>query len=115
MNRSTKMFAFVVAAILMASSAYAASPWTTEPTYQKKVAGKLDFGVKNFLGGWTALLPCHSACAMNGHKTCPGLCCVKSLGMGVVNAVVYTVGGALHTATFLIPVDVPLPDNGVQF
>ncbi len=114
MMHSTKIMALLVVALLFSSSAFAASPWTTEPTYGKKVAGKLDFGAKNLLGGWIALLPCHSGCAKNHYKTCPGMCCVKSLGTGVMNAVVYTVGGALHTATFFIPVDVPLPNNGVQ-
>ena len=114
MKRSIKIMALLVMAVLFTSSAFAASPWTKEATYGKKVAGKLDFGVKNLLGGWMAVLPCHSRCAMNNHKNCPGVCCAKSLGMGLVNAVVYTVGGALHTATFFIPVDVPLPNDGIQ-
>ena len=115
MKRSTKVMAFMAVCLLLASSAFAASPWTTESTYKGKVAAKLDFGVKNLLGGWTELLPCNSACAKDGHKTCPAMCCAKSLGTGIVNAAIYTVGGAVHTATFLIPVDVPLPNDGVQF
>ena len=29
--------------------------------------------------------------------------------------IINTLGGAIHTATFFIPVDVPLPENGVDF
>ncbi len=115
MKKTLKIAAFVVLAVFAAGTAFAASPWTTETTYTKKVAGKLDFGVKNLLGGWTALLPGKLPCAKNGHKNCPGMCCIKGLGMGLVDAAVYTVGGALHVATFPIPIDVPLPDNGIQF
>ncbi len=114
MKNSLKVFAVLAVALLLsASTASAASPWTMETTYGKKVAGKLDFGVKNLLGGWMAILPCKSGCDVS-KEGCPGMCCAKNLGMGLVNAVVYTVGGALHVVTFPIPVDVPLPNNGIQ-
>ncbi len=114
MKKILTVSVFALLAVFAASTAFAASPWTQETTYAKKVAGKLDFGVKNLFGGWTALLPSQMGCAANNHKNCPGMCCVKSLGTGLVNAVVDTVGGALHVVTFPIPLDVPLPNDGVQ-
>lgn len=102
--------------LLTATSVFAASPWTMEDTYGEKVAGKLDFGVKNLLGGWMAILPCKSGCDMedkNAKPYCP-VVCTKKLVKGLVNSVVYTVGGALHVVTFPVPVDIPLPNNGIQ-
>ena len=115
MKNSLKIFALLAVALLVATSAFAASPWTQETTYAKKVAGKLDYGVKNLLGGWLAILPCSSGCDVdsNAKPYCP-IHCAKKLGMGLVNAVTNTVGGALNVATFPIPVDVPIPHDGIQ-
>ena len=88
---------------------YAASPWTEQQGYVNQMKGKLDFGVKNLLGGWTELL-------RQPVKACQEkACAIRGTGKGILNAVVYTVGGALHTVTFPFTfIDVPLPNNGVQ-
>ena len=116
MKNTLKIAAFVVLAVFAAGTAFAASPWTTEPTYAKKVAGKLDFGIKNLLGGWTAIITGCTKCDRESKEKpyCPILC-TKKLLRGTLNAAVYTVGGAIHTATFPLPMDVPLPNDGVQF
>ncbi len=93
--------------MLAPAMAFAASPWTAAPSYSDKVVQKLDFGLKNLLGGWTEIY----TEPRDAKKA--GTCCIKGLGLGLANAVVYTLGGAIHTATFLIPVDVPLPNNGL--
>ena len=115
MKKSLKIFGLLAIALLIANSAFAASPWTQETTYGKKVAGKLDYGVKNLLGGWLALLPCQSGCDMdkNAKPYCP-IHCAKKLGMGVINAVAYTVGGGLNVATFPVTVDIPILHDGIQ-
>jgi len=91
----------------LTGSAYAgtfeASPWTQEPTYLGKTAQKLGFGFLNITAGWTALFfeP------TNGQNFFVGL------GKGVGLFVTDTVGGILHSATFPIPVDIPLPYGGI--
>ena len=80
------------------------SPWTSENTWADKTIGKLDFGFKNFLGGWTELI---TETKDHDNK-------LEGFGVGLWNTVVYTVGGVLHLATFPVPVDVPLPDGGVE-
>ena len=115
MKKSFKLLTLLAVAMLIATTAFAASPWTQADTYADKVRGKLDFGMKNLLGGWTAIFPCSNGCKMKSDNGgCPSVCCVKNMGMGIVNAITYTVGGALHVVTFPIPVDVPLPGDGVQ-
>jgi len=117
MKNSFKIFALLAVALMIATSAFAASAWTQEDTYGKKVAGKLDYGVKNLLGGWLAILPCSSGCDMdkdtNAKPYCP-IHCTKKLGLGLVNAVAYTVGGALNVATFPVPVDIPILNEGIK-
>ena len=108
-----KLMAVMIVAVLMLSIpeiGYAASPWTEEQGYANQVKGKLDFGIRNLLGGWTEIF--RSPMRAKDEKTCP----IRGTGIGIVNAVVYTVGGALHTVTFPFTfIDVPLPNNGVQF
>ena len=101
-----------IAFLFTATSAFAAtpSPWTTQTTYQDKVLHKLDFAVKNTLGGWTQIF----RAPMKAHteKTCP----IRGTFYGIYTAVADTAGGLLHLVTFPIPqIDIPLPDNGVQF
>ena len=88
--------------------AFAASPWTTEPTWIEKSAKKLEFGLKNALLGWTEIGSETIAYKHSGKNVFEGM----AVGLG--KAVVYTVGGVLHVGTFPIPLDVPLPNNGVQ-
>jgi len=107
MNKKTVALV-VIFALCLAPAAFAASPWTSGESYSDKVKGKLEFGLKNFLGGWTEIITRPAEAKKNGN------CSLKGLGVGIMNAVVYTVGGVIHTATFPIPLDVPLPNNGVS-
>jgi len=98
----------LIAVAMVQAPAFAASPWTQETTYTAKIGNKLGFGVKNLVLGWTEIFARPDAYA-NEDKNF-----VEGVGMGLWNAIVYTVGGALHTATFPIPVDIPLPNNGIE-
>ncbi len=82
-----------------------ASPWTQEKTYVEKSVGKLGFGILNFATGWTALFfePTRYSNKFTG------------IAKGIWRTVTNEAGGALHIATFPIPVDLPLPDGGVHF
>lgn len=110
MKKITKMGALVMVAMLVPSLAFAASPWAGQGTYSDQVRGKLDFGVKNLLAGWTELFTKPMDYAHENKNV------IKGFGHGLYNAVTFTVGGLLHTATFPVTqLDVPLPDNGVDF
>lgn len=81
------------------------SPWRSEVTYGDQAKSKLGFGAKNLLLGWTELFtePVEQKSALG-------------IGQGLGNAVMDTVGGFLHLVTFpFTSVDVPLPENGVNF
>lgn len=100
----------IVAIFFACGTAFAASPWTEGDTYKDKVLGKLDFAVKNTLGGWTELFNRPIKYHKDGKNVSEGVL------VGIGNAAVYTLGGALHLITFPIPqIDVPLPNNGVTF
>ena len=107
-NLTTWMLVVVAAVVLLDAPVFAASPWTTEPTYIEKTAKKLEFGLKNALLGWTEI----------GSETVEyknsGKNAFQGMAVGLGEAIVYTVGGVLHVATFPIPLDIPLPENGVQ-
>jgi hypothetical protein len=81
------------------------SPWTEEKPYVEKSINKLGFGLLNMATGWSAILfePFRYSNKFTG------------LVKGIWRTVTNTSGGAIHTATFFIPVDVPLPDGGVHF
>ena len=109
MKKALQIFSLVLVVMMVSSVAYAASPWTEQSTYGDKVTAKLDFGLKNLLGGWTEIFSAPYRAKEDGKN------CFAGIGQGLVNAVVYTTGGVIHTATFLIPVDVPIPNDGVSF
>ena len=89
---------------------WAASPWTTGETYQSKMMGKLGFGLKNLLLGWTEIIRQPIEGAKEEHFAGFG----KGLATGLYDGVLYTVGGALHVVTFpFADVDLPLPNDGV--
>jgi len=95
---------------------FAASPWTEKDTYAEKVTGKLEFGFKNLVGGWTEIF---SRPGKYKEKEAGNVFLrignvFLGIGHGLLNAIVYTVGGAAHMVTFPIPLDIPLPDNGVS-
>ena len=84
-----------------------ASPWTTKTTYKDKSVGKLEFGIKNFFGGWTEIF----TEPKEAHDAKTNVW--RGVGEGLWNAVADTIGGILHIATFPITgLDVPLPEGG---
>ena len=94
--------------ILMAPSAFAASPWATG-SYADQVKGKLSFGFKNMVLGWTQMFSVPQDYRTEGKNV------FKGIGTGIINALLYTTGGALDFVTFPIPqLDIPLPGNGIQ-
>ena len=108
MKISKLIAVLLLAVMLVPAAAFAASPWKDQGgSYITMAKNKLDFGFRNLLGGWSELIT-----QPIKHKDNIGV----GLGKGVYNAAAFTLGGVLHTATFPVTVlDVPLPDNGVQF
>lgn len=102
----------VLAAVLLAGpvSASAASSWAMETTYGAKAGGKLKYGLKNTLLGWTSLFRTPYEATQAGDNLLVGL------GQGLWNAVGQTVGGVVHLVTFPLPqLDIPLPEGGTDF
>lgn len=88
---------------------YTPSPWTHEMGYSKQAVGKLGFGLKNLLLGWTDLFVKPKEAADAGDSV------VKGIGVGVKDAVENTLGGVVHIVTFPLPqIDAPLPGGGTQ-
>jgi len=98
----------VVLSMLLAPAAFAGSPWASEKTYGEKTVGKLEFGLTNTLLGLSKAVTVPMAYSNEGKNVWAGV------GQGLIEAVVDTVGGAVHLVTFPFPVDVPLPGNGVD-
>ena len=98
----------IVMLALTPTLAFAASPWTQGANYSERVGQKLQFGLTNTLLGWVDLFVEPNKAASAGGNTWAGV------GKGLTDSVLNTVGGALHLVTFPIPVDIPLPDDGVQ-
>lgn len=89
---------------------YTASPWTSEPTYGDRAKGKLVFGAKNLLLGWTELFTEPKEALDGGGNFFVGL------GKGLKNGIENELGGIVHLVTFPFPqVDAPLPQGGVSF
>ncbi len=107
MKKMTVGIILLAVLCLTSSVAWAASPWTQETTYSGKLKGKLDFGFKNALAGWTEIL---TEPAKDKEWKNLG----NGLVVGITNGVADTLGGLLHLATFPITnLDIPLPENGV--
>ena len=88
---------------------YTPSPWTKELGYSNRAVGKLGFGAKNLLLGWTEIISKTSEASKSNSNV------LKGLGMGLKDGVEDTLGGAVHLVTFPITcLDAPLPGGGVQ-
>ena len=88
---------------------YTPSSWTSETGYTNRAVGKLGYGVKNLLLGWTELFTEPKEAIDGGGNFFVGL------GTGLKNGVFQTLGGAVHIVTFPITnLDVPLPEGGTQ-
>ena len=88
---------------------YTPSPWTNEVGYSNRAIGKLAFGAKNLLLGWTELFTEPKEALDSGGNFFVGL------GTGLKNAVEQELGGAVHLVTFPITaIDAPLPEGGTK-
>ncbi len=106
-------FLIAVFTLCLGGVAQAASPWTEGKTYKDKALGKLDFGFKNALGGWTAIFS--EARKADPNCKCKATATAKGIGRGLAYGLADTVGGILHILTFpIVQIDVPLPNNGVN-
>jgi putative exosortase-associated protein (TIGR04073 family) len=113
MGKWNRVFAFAVTALFLPTVCLAASPWTEQTTYKDKAIGKFEFGIKNLGLGWTELIT-KPMDHYKEEKTVKNF--LMGIKKGICHTVVYTVGGALHLATFPITqIDLPLPQNGVDF
>ncbi len=84
------------------------SPWVNKQGWGSQAMGKLAYGAKNTLLGWTKLVSEPYAAHRDGRSVGTGI------GRGVLDAAGDTVGGAANVVTFpLTNVDVRLPDGGM--
>lgn len=84
------------------------SPWKKETGWANQARGKLVFGSKNTLLGWTELITEPYQAARAGRNVAVGF------GLGLWNGLVDTAGGTAQLVTFPITSwDVPLPEGGV--
>lgn len=97
----------ILAVMVTPALALAGSPWTEKGSYSERVGAKLEFGLKNALLGWVDLFYEPNKALDERENVWAGL------GKGLVDSILNTVGGAFHAATFFIPVDIPLPDEGI--
>lgn len=84
------------------------SPWRSEPRWIDQAVGKLGYGLKNALFGWTELVTEPYAASRSNRSVLAGI------GRGIWNAVGDTTGGVVQAVTFpATHVDVLLPQGGV--
>ena len=103
------VFAFLATPLASALEPRQASPWTTQTTHKDRVIGKLDFGFKNTLAGWTEIFS--EPYGAWKEKSCV----LHGIGRGIGNALYDTIGGVLHLATFPVDkVDIQLPEGGTD-
>ncbi len=109
MNKSTpvKFFAVLLTfQLLLAPSSFAESPWVKNDSVFEKMTGKLGYGLKNSLLGWTSMF---IEAAQPQYKTeWNGFC------VGVARGIFYTGSGLIQLATFPIPVDFPDLGPGIH-
>ncbi len=109
-----KFSVFLIICLLLTPLSFAggvesfkASSWTQKETYADKTLDKLGFGILNLSLGWTAI-----PFEIDRHKSTN---IYTGVFKGLWRTVTNTAGGALHAATFPIPLDIPLPEGGVHF
>jgi len=99
------VMAFSMGAALTAEAGQA-SPWVDEGVWKAKAAGKLLYGGKNLLLGWTELITEPDESMWGGTSVTAGIF------RGVWNAVGQTLGGAAQVLTFpYTSLDIPLPEG----
>ncbi len=99
-------WAALIAALAAGASPLAASPWSQNPTYKSKAKGKLGYGLKNSLLGWTAIFI--EPYQPKYGKPWEGFC------VGIAQSVFYTASGLIQLVTFPIPVDFPDVGRGIH-
>ena len=88
---------------------YTPSSWTTEVGYSNRAFGKLGFGLKNLLLGWTEIIIQTRDAASGGQNVLVGF------GKGLVRGIADEIGGVVHTVTFPVTcLDAPLPGGGTH-
>ena len=88
---------------------YTPSPWTQETGWANRAGGKLVFGVKNLLLGWTDLFVEPKEAMDAGDNF------FKGVGIGLKDGIENELGGVVHLITFPITnLDAPLPEGGTQ-
>ena len=103
---SLLLFGFLAISVLT-PPAGAASPWTQEDNYGDKAAHKFGFGLRNVVLGWSEILTEPVQASKAGKDP------VEGFFNGIGKALMRTIGGTIHTVTYLItPIDIPLPENG---
>ncbi|MBI3307474.1 MAG: hypothetical protein HYZ84_06700 [Candidatus Omnitrophica bacterium] len=101
-----KLTAFLIMFVFFVSNSASASPWAEEAEYFPRIFGKLGFGLKNSLLGWSEIF---IQPTQPKYKTdWEGFC------VGMAAALVETGNGLIHLVTFPIPVDVPDIGRGVH-
>ena len=109
MGKRLGVAVFSVALLANPMLASAASSWASGATYGDQAVGKLKFGARNVLAGWTELFREPVRAGKAGENVLVGI------GRGVWYAVGQEIGGALHLVTFPIPqIDIPLPKGGTD-
>ncbi|OGW81022.1 MAG: hypothetical protein A3G33_01445 [Omnitrophica bacterium RIFCSPLOWO2_12_FULL_44_17] len=109
MKKTTILLVIILILCSTPSNLFAASPWTKAQTYGGKTGGKLVFGLKNVLFGWSSLFMEPAEAIANGENIWAGF------GQGLAYPIINTVGGALQFLTFPAPFDIPLPETGEKF
>jgi hypothetical protein len=95
--------------VLSLTKDYTPSPWTQETGWSNRAVGKLGFGLKNLLLGWTDLFVEPKEAADAGGNL------LKGIGVGLKDSIENELGGVVHLITFPITaIDAPLPEGGTQ-
>ena len=85
-----------------------ASPWAAKKEWSDRAMGKLLYGAKNMLLGWTEIITELDEAMWVGERADVGFM------RGLWNATGQTLGGAYHVLTFPhTSWDLPLPEGGV--
>ncbi len=88
----------------LAAEHFKPSPWVKTHPYFQQASHKLGFGILNLSSGWLSLF--YEPTRGNFFAGC---------ARGIWRTVAYMAGGAIHAVTFPIPIDLPLPEGGIQF
>lgn len=102
-------FALALLIFLFPNAGLAEPPeWTQREGYWAKFGGKFEYGAINMLGGWTEIVTTPMEYADEDKSVLAGIL------VGIGEGFVYTGGGILNFFTSPIPVNIPIPNNGVD-